>query len=116
LLQRPYGRDLGAIAKRVTKPGQRLYLYDWNGPSLGYYAQRPFVLLTEQTQRYEVMSRFVKATKLVPPAPEPAGSVVYVAGEAPLLKNSAWMAVDQVLAASPPMFLVRGHVIARDAK
>jgi 4-amino-4-deoxy-L-arabinose transferase-like glycosyltransferase len=111
LLQRPWGRDLGAIAKRVTSSGETLYVHEWKGTSLRYYSERPIMLLTADPRRFGVVKNFVKPIRLVPPPPAPLGSLVHVAGEAPLLSGAPWMKVEQVLGASPPMFLVRARIV-----
>jgi hypothetical protein len=112
LLQRPWGRELGTLAQRITERDQTLYLYEWNGHSLGYYAQRPIMLLTEQRRRFDVVKVFTKTIRFVPPPPEPVGCVVYIAGEAPLLANARWLKVEQAVGHSPPMFLVRARITA----
>jgi hypothetical protein len=115
LFQRPWGRDLGLLAKRVTKPGETLYAHEWKATSLHYYSERPLVLLTADARRFAVVKPFVRALRLVPPPPAPVGSLLYVAGEAPVLSATPWLHVDEVLGASPPMFLVRARVVEPEA-
>jgi 4-amino-4-deoxy-L-arabinose transferase-like glycosyltransferase len=115
LFQRPWGRDLGWLATQITKPGETLYAHEWKATSLRYYSERPIVFTTADRRRYEVVKNFVKGLQLVPPAPAPVGSVIYVAGEAPVITQTQWLHVEEVLGASPPMFLVRARVTSMEA-
>jgi 4-amino-4-deoxy-L-arabinose transferase-like glycosyltransferase len=111
LLQGNAGRDLGRIARTSTEPGQTLYAYEWYGPSLKFYAERPLVLLTANEQRYRVVKPFVEAIQLVPPPPLPVGGAIVIAGEARALSQTPWLKVDEVLGFSAPRFLARAHVV-----
>jgi 4-amino-4-deoxy-L-arabinose transferase-like glycosyltransferase len=111
LLQRAASRDLGVVAQRVTAPQQAVYAYEWYGPALAYYAERPVRLLTEDPQAHALVSRFAVPSRLVPPPPEPAGSQIVVSAEPELLSSCRWLRVEEVLARSPPIILVRARVL-----
>lgn len=111
LLQTEAGRKLGAVAKQFTRPGQTLYAYEWYGPSLKFYSDRPLVLLTSNENKYQVVKPFVEAMELVPPPPAPLGSEVFIASDKRTLLETPWLEVDAVLGFSAPWLLVRGHVV-----
>lgn len=117
LFERPYGKILGLKA-RALRPDERLYVYEWYGVSLGYYADHRVVLLTARPDRYAsinfphgIIAR-AHAAALVPPSPAPAGSDIIVAGHVRDLDGASWLEVRDVLAAAPPYFLARASVRA----
>ncbi len=111
LLQRAASRDLGLVARRVTAPGQPVYIYEWYGPALAYYAERPIRLLTEDPHAHALVSRFSMPSQLVPPPPAAPGTRLVIAAEPEVLARSRWLQVEQVLASSPPIVLARVRVL-----
>ncbi len=111
LFQREAGRDLGRIAQRITTPDQKLYAYEWYGPSLSFYSERHLVLLTGNRRSYVVVREYVEDIALVPPAPQPVGSTLLIAGDVRVLSRASWLHVDDVVGFSAPYFLARAHVV-----
>ena len=111
LLQRPTSRDLGLVARQVAAPGQTLYVYQWYGPALEYYAERPVELLTDEPKALALVSGFVRATRLVPPPPAPPGSRILIVAEPETLAHSSWLRVETILARSPPIVLAVARVV-----
>lgn len=109
LLQRSTSRDLGLVAARVAAPGQTIYLYDWYGPAIAYYAERPLVMLTQSQHARGVLSNVMR-TAFVPPPPEPPGSALLIVAEPDALAAASWLRVERVLASSPPALLARARV------
>jgi 4-amino-4-deoxy-L-arabinose transferase-like glycosyltransferase len=108
LLQRSTSRDLGLVARRVAAAGQAIYAYEWYGPAIAYYAERPVVMLTESEHARDLLGAMMP-TKLVPPAPEPRGSPILIVAEPEALAAAPWLHVDEVLASSPPAILARAR-------
>lgn len=111
LLQRPNSRELGLAARQIAAPGQTLYVYQWYGPALEYYAERPLELLTDDPKALALVSGFVRATRLVPPPPEPEGSRILIVAEPETLAQSSWLRVETILARSPPIVLALARVV-----
>lgn len=115
LLESPYGKLLGQRV-RQTAPEERVYAYEWNGLSLGYYADRPVLLVTESPERFATMNFDLSAVArgriaaLVPPLPARPGSRLLLAGVEAELRKAAWLVVDEVLATAPPYALVHARV------
>ena len=109
LLQRATSRELGAVAARVAAPGQIIYLYEWYGPAIAYYAERPLVMLTQSQHARDVLGQVMVAA-IVPPPPEPPGSALLIVAEPEALAAARWLQVEQVLANSPPAVLARVRV------
>lgn len=116
LMPRPYGKALGLAAKAQLPPGLPLYAYEWYGPSLALYSERRTFLMTADRARYESIQHdaIVRAgvTRLVPPAPMPVGSVLYIAGPPAALLAARWLTVEEAFAQSGPFVLVRARVNA----
>jgi 4-amino-4-deoxy-L-arabinose transferase-like glycosyltransferase len=116
LLQRTHGKELGVLAKKHAPAGRPIYAYEWYGPSLALYAERKAIVMTADQAFYrgvhfDVIER-ADAARLVPPAPEPVGSELWIAAEADVLARTAWLSVVEVVGKSPPYQLVRARVIS----
>jgi hypothetical protein len=109
LLQRATSRDLGVVAARVAPPRGIIYLYEWYGPAIAYYAERPVVMLTQSQHAQGVLNQVMRAA-IVPPPPEPPGSMLLIVAEPEVLAAARWLQVEQVLASSPPAVLARARV------
>jgi 4-amino-4-deoxy-L-arabinose transferase-like glycosyltransferase len=115
LLERPFGKLLGEKAHALAADA-KLYAYEWYGLSLGYYAQRPVVLLTAQPERYNSINyplgpiARAHIAALVPPPPAAEGEPIYIAGHVSDLNNAPWFTVSEIVAAAPPYFLARAVV------
>jgi hypothetical protein len=53
------------------------------------------------------------AAKLVPPPPEPPGSRILIAARKPDLERAPWLEVEEPLAVSEHVYLVRARIVAR---
>lgn len=115
LFESSYGKVLGEKARQLAR-NQRLYAYEWNGLSLGYYADRPVMLLTDQPARFSAMNFDIaavaraKVAVLVPPLPAPSGTRVLLVGHKQTLRHAGWFRVEQVVAEDPPFQLVQARV------
>jgi len=70
----PAARDLGYAAGLISDPKEPIYAVDWYCPSLGYYADRPWIFVTHREDvARRVLSAEVfrksKAVRVVPPWP-----------------------------------------------
>ena len=77
LMPSPQAVEIGLRAKDVpdVKAGAPLYSLEWYAPAAAYYAERPWVLLTESEGLFEMMEsihflREADVTQLVPPWPD----------------------------------------------
>jgi 4-amino-4-deoxy-L-arabinose transferase-like glycosyltransferase len=115
LMQTAAGRVLGSVARQLARPDERVYAYEWYGQALGFYAQRPLTLLTAQPDRFRAIDvahlKLAGAAKLVPPLPAPAGSEILIAARKPDLAAARWLEVEQALAFSEGVFLVRARIV-----
>jgi 4-amino-4-deoxy-L-arabinose transferase-like glycosyltransferase len=117
LFERPYGKVLGTKARELA-PHERLYVYEWYGMSVGYYADRPIVLLTRQATRFAALNipegalARAHVPALVPPLPAAPGASILIAGHVNDLSHSSWFKVETLLAAAPPYFLARARIAA----
>jgi 4-amino-4-deoxy-L-arabinose transferase-like glycosyltransferase len=112
LLEGPAGKVLGSKARELAGHEQ-LFVYEWYGMSVGYYADRPIVLLTTSPARFAALNipdhalARAHVPALVPPLPAAAGQRILIAGHVNDLSHASWFKVDQILAAAPPYFLAR---------
>ena len=115
LMQTAAGRVLGMAARQLARPGERVYAYEWYGQAFGFYAERPFTLLTAQPERFRAIDvahlKLAGAAKLVPPLPAPVGREILIAARKPDLAAARWLDVEQPLAFSEGVFLVRARVV-----
>jgi 4-amino-4-deoxy-L-arabinose transferase-like glycosyltransferase len=115
LMQTAAGKVLGSVARQLARPGERVYAYEWYGQALGFYAQRPLVLLTARPERFRAIDvahlKLAGAAKLVPPLPAPRGSEILLAAHKADLDAARWLEVEQPLAFSDGVFLVRARVV-----
>jgi hypothetical protein len=58
-----------------------------------------------------VVKPFVEAMQLVPPAPAPVGSTLFIAGDVRALTQTPWLKVDEILGFAAPPLLARAHVV-----
>jgi 4-amino-4-deoxy-L-arabinose transferase-like glycosyltransferase len=118
LFERPWSKPLGLAARKLTAAGETLYVYEWYGLALGYYAERPIVLLTARAERFAAIDfeggaiHRAGLARKVPPAPGAAGDRIVLAGHVQTLSEAGWFKVSDVLAAAPPYFLVRAEIAA----
>lgn len=116
LFERPEGKILGLRARSIAQPGERVYLYEWYGFALGYYAEHRVELLTSSPERFAQLHvaggsiARAKAAALVPPPPAASGSRILIAGNAADLNRTSWLEMGQVLAAVPPYSLAYATV------
>jgi 4-amino-4-deoxy-L-arabinose transferase-like glycosyltransferase len=69
-------RALGGVAASQLAPGERLYALDWYTPALGYYADRPFTLLSTSPELAAMLAGsdpFRQAGNAAVAPPWPAG-------------------------------------------
>ena len=117
LFETPYGKMLGTKARQVD-PHAPLYVYEWYGMALGYYADRRIVLLTSQPARFKALNlpghalARAHVAALVPPLPAAPGQRILIAGHVNDLSHASWFKVDDILAAAPPYFLAHAVVEA----
>lgn len=115
LMQTAAAKVLGTAAKQAAGPEERVYAYEWYGQGLSFYADRDLVLLTTLPKRFAQIDvahfKRANAAKLVPPLPEPPGSRILVAAYRADLLRARWLVVEEPLAESEQVFLVRARVV-----
>jgi 4-amino-4-deoxy-L-arabinose transferase-like glycosyltransferase len=117
LFERPFGKILGQKARELPRD-RPLYAYEWYGLSLGYYADRPVVLLTALPERFASINfpmgaiARAHAAALVPPLPAAEGESIVIAGHVSDLSQAKWFTISNVLAAAPPYFLAEARIQA----
>ncbi|MEM9493356.1 MAG: hypothetical protein AAGC55_29680, partial [Myxococcota bacterium] len=108
----PESRALGRAAGEYLAPGQAIYTFDWYAPSIGYYAERPWHLLSSDPRVTRAMSNttpFRYAHNIAAVPPWPSGQLV-VAGHRQRLAAAPGLRIITVLAERGPWLLVRAEV------
>jgi 4-amino-4-deoxy-L-arabinose transferase-like glycosyltransferase len=77
-------KELGEAIRETFEPGRRCYAIDWYAPALGYYADRPFTMLTTVPEVGAMLARsdpFAQAGNVAVVPPWPEGTFILVGRE-----------------------------------